>query len=631
MTAIIKNYFRLRNAKDFIEHFTNFGSVQTLLKSSTTTNNSTTVTCDDTSDLLIGAEVSGSNIPVSGTPFPVKIVSIDSPTQFTLNRQATGSGVSTLQITQLTRNHYVFIGKPTSWGTQSQELSPPAPIDTKSNDQRIWEEMLSLKKVDESSASLVIPRSNWDETGKTVYAIYDDSDPDLYIQPTSARSTQFTPNFAGNFYVVNDQFDIFICLNNNRNSLSTVKPLRPNPVTNLVSGADGYVWKFVGAVKSSDQPRFVTDSWIPVKTIVGTPDVGTADYPQWQVQQAAVPGQILSINIDQTGSGYVHTYTGGFTASSISNTGGVGVATLTTPRNNTSGIYEGGQIHITSGADNGSIYTIANYTSSGVITLTTPWSTTGGTIKVTSSDTCQILPALTVTTNSTTPVKIKPIVTSGNITGASVIGAGQNATYTNIVVQSTLGGSGAQIRAILSDENGLGKDIEKDLGANYVMLNARLTFNEGTGDFPINNDYRQIGIIRNVKNYDGTMASASTLIATKKLNLENVLNPPTSFDAIFQVGSNSAIQGIVLDYIPSTGGEGALTYIQNPSTGYGAFSPGQIQGTGTSSTFSATIKSNGVINEEVKKLSGEIIYIENRRAILRSQDQIEDIKTIIEF
>ena len=50
---------------------------------------------------------------------------------------------------------------------------------------------------------------------------------------------------------------------------------------------------------------------------------------------------------------------------------------------------------------------------------------------------------------------------------------------------------------------------------------------------------------------------------------------------------------------------------------------------GADSLCEATISS--VVDEEVKKYEGDILYLENRRAILRSEDQVEDIKVIIEF
>ena len=39
----------------------------------------------------------------------------------------------------------------------------------------------------------------------------------------------------------------------------------------------------------------------------------------------------------------------------------------------------------------------------------------------------------------------------------------------------------------------------------------------------------------------------------------------------------------------------------------------------------------GYANPEIKKNSGSIIYVENRKAVNRSTDQTEDIKLVVEF
>lgn len=527
------------------------------------------------------------------------------------------------------RNHYLFIGKPTVWGAGAvnEELSPPLPADTYEEENRIWDEMLGLKKIDEQSVSLVIPRSDWDVNGQTVYAIYDDKDTNLYSQPTPTRSNELAPNIAGNFYVMTDTFDIFVCLENGLNSVSTEKPVRQNPATSLIdySAIDGYVWKYIGSVTASDATRFATDAWIPVQVLES--DDGSF---QWDVQQAAVGGEVVSVVIDSVGSGYTNTYSGGFVAGTLDNSTGVGVAQLSGSPSATNDYYAGGQIHIISGPDAGSIYTIDSYNgTTGTVTLMEEFVEDTGVIVADQTSVIQILPQLNITTNGTA-VNLRPVLDNGEFSRVLLIDAGQDATYIKIDVVNSLGGTGAIIRAVLSDVDGLGADIEKDLGATYVMLNSKLEYDEGQGDFPQNNDYRQLGIIRDAKNPDGSLATATTLIATKKLNLTNVSGDALTYDEIVEV--TSAVRGVALQYIESTvtPGTGVLTYIQNPSTGYGTFTAGAtITGTNSQNPFTATI--NTIEDEEIKKLDGVILYIENRRAVLRSEDQIEDIKAIIQF
>tara|TARA_A100001234_G_C12344458_1_gene267289 strand:- start:154 stop:552 length:399 start_codon:yes stop_codon:yes gene_type:complete len=51
---------------------------------------------------------------------------------------------------------------------------------------------------------------------------------------------------------------------------------------------------------------------------------------------------------------------------------------------------------------------------------------------------------------------------------------------------------------------------------------------------------------------------------------------------------------------------------------------------GTGSFFGIAFTA-GYANPEIKKNSGSIIYVENRKAVNRSTDQTEDIKLVVEF
>jgi hypothetical protein len=75
---------------------------------------------------------------------------------------------------------------------------------------------------------------------------------------------------------------------------------------------------------------------------------------------------------------------------------------------------------------------------------------------------------------------------------------------------------------------------------------------------------------------------------------------------------------------------GYVHYIQNDKTGYTAFGNSLVV-TGQTSTTALTTESTAVINPEVDRASGEILFYENRAAISRTTTQIEDIKLILEF
>ena len=76
----------------------------------------------------------------------------------------------------------------------------------------------------------------------------------------------------------------------------------------------------------------------------------------------------------------------------------------------------------------------------------------------------------------------------------------------------------------MSPKGGHGADPINELAGFFVMTNIKLDGAEGSGDFPIDNDYRQIGLIRNPFNHGTTtISTGNTLNANKSLALSSSL------------------------------------------------------------------------------------------------------------
>ena len=178
------------------------------------------------------------------------------------------------------------------------------------------------------------------------------------------------------------------------------------------------------------------------------------------------------------------------------------------------------------------------------------------------------------------------------------------------------------------------------------MTNIRLTYDEGSGDFPVDNDFRRIGIIQDPYSYGTTnFAADSTLRGTYAMKINGASAAYVPDEVISQdVGSGWYAYGTVVSWDATNG---ILKYYQSPDL---HTSGGKVYGftggnnvVGATSTASGAIDSsqNGVLaditfasgqaNPEIEPNSGEIVYIENRRQITRAADQIEDIKLVIEF
>ena len=247
----------------------------------------------------------------------------------------------------------------------------------------------------------------------------------------------------------------------------------------------------------------------------------------------------------------------------------------------------------------------------------------------------------------------------GAISSVEMQAAGTGYTYGNVRlvngnVYSDVGLSNAvtiaanatgAVEVIMSPEGGHGADLAAEFFAKRVMTNIRLTYAEGSGDFPVDNDFRRIGIIQDPFNFGTTtVASASTLRGTAAVKLTGS-GDYTIDEEITQTVSGGTAKGRVVSWDSTNG---ILKYFQSPDlhTHNGkvlAFDHATNNVTGATSSTARPIDANqdtaladisftdGKANPEIAPNSGDIVYIENRRQITRAADQIEDIKLVIEF
>ena len=255
---------------------------------------------------------------------------------------------------------------------------------------------------------------------------------------------------------------------------------------------------------------------------------------------------------------------------------------------------------------------------------------------------------------------------SGTITSASIQARGSGYTYANVLLGNgnlfsdsglnTAVATGASavgaIEIILPPEGGHGSDHETELNGKRVMTNIRLTYSEGSGDFPVDNDFRRIGIVADPYNWGTTtFATADTLSGLKAVKItgatadfsvdEKITQTVTGgtaygTDASWTLGTGSTTAG-VLKYIPTNDAhtdQGVVRAFEsngsNAITGESSAASGNVD-TGYGSALLGVTFASGLAAPEIENNSGDVIYVENRRLITRAPDQIEDIKLVIEF
>ena len=457
---------------------------------------------------------------------------------------------------------YVFIGRSHPWPT---DTSPPTPVNGTSETVDAWSDMTALKKVGSADVSHGLTRYDW-----TSGVTYDEYAHDISATNTSSGSSA-TSLFASKFYVMTDEYHVYKCLRTGRATggatvASTVKPVGTS-ATALVSTNDtgatmyGYLWKYMYTVTASDTIKFVTNDFIPVKTLgvkneifpFGVSSPGDDGSSQWDVENNAVNGGVHHAIVTAKGSGYT----------------------------NGDGAYEGVPIV---GDGSGGVCTV--HVSGNQVTH------------------------ITVTAPGT-GYRNAQVIIATTTTGLSGIG----------------GGSGAVVKCIISPQIGHGADPVTELGGNHVIVNSRLEFGEGGGDFPTDNDFRRIGLVQDPFSTGTTVASAASMAAYHQMTLSDASDFSVD-DIIRSAGADAAgvansrivsKTGNVVSHIPIADSAGGFT---NFAATNNVFLGNQNKG---------TVSSVNAAFPEVVKHSGQILYVENRGAVTRAADQIEDIKLIIEM
>jgi len=472
-------------------------------------------------------------------------------------------------ITQSSSVAYSFIGRGHSW---SDDSSPPTPVDSPNDEYDAYRNMVALKKISTSDVSHAIVRRDW--TSGTTYDEYRHN----YTSSNTSHNSK-TTLWDSLFYVVTDDYNVYKCLNNDNNTASTVKPDHTTLATPTES--DGYQWKFMYSISASDVIKFVTNDFIPVKTlgaklaVAGGVDTGSQDgrlgdaatddgSAQWDVENGAVDGALDRVRVVAGGSGYTASQTN--TNITIRGDGTGGVATVVT---NGSGVVS--SVSITTA---GSGYTTA-------------------------------------------------FIANEDIPGFN--DANQPADGTN---------DSANIEFIIPPKNGHGADPVEELGGNYIILNSRLEYSEGSGDFPTDNDFRQIGVVVNPTDNGGnTLCSATTRTAYKKMTFQSSGFSAPAVDTIIRNASTEVVGTAVGIVVSVDSTNRVISYLPYPneSNNYVAFANGNTIYSSTSTNHGTLNSSSAITAEEVQRYSGDIIYLENRQAVSRASDQIEDIKLIVEM
>lgn len=475
---------------------------------------------------------------------------------------------------------YIFIGRSQTWNSEryaglgfNDIDTIPAPTDSFDELSEIYDDMIAMKRITRSDVNQVIRKRTWKTN--TRYDMYKHN-----YSTGNQSATGANKLYDSQFYVMNSDFNVYKCIYNgetpsNPNGvISTVEPTGTS--TSIFTTSDTYRWKYMYTLGINDFVKFVSSDFMPVKTDAN-------------VVSAAVSGAIDQAVVRNTGTGLTP---GTYFSPIIGDYSTLGVVTFTV--SNTAPIAQQIDPSTVSLAVVGEGYTF------GTINLTECYTT---------------LAAAQARTGTTTDL--------------------------------SLGSAG--IDAIISPPDGHGSNVVRELGAFRVMINKAVEFLDGAGDVPTDMQFRRFGLISDPQTPSNSDLTFNTAAVCKAIKFEASASVNyTIGEVITQATTGAKGKVIHWDSVNKI-----LRYFQNEYTavdqsgnnqyklvefsGANAITgsqsgtsliPDTVNGTGTVAgrDFNA-----GYSGSEVKKFSGSILYIENRKTIIRSDDQIEDIKLVIEF
>ncbi len=494
------------------------------------------------------------------------------------------SGISTSD-----NSYYVFIGLPNATDVASDwNTNTPSPIDNFDNHDNIYDTLISAKKINSTDVLRVIKKITW-ETG-TIYEMYRQD----YSINNLSKQTSSTSLYGSNFYVMNKDYRVYECIfngaapaNSGKGIISLQEPVHTDLQPRLES--DGYIWKYLYTIKPSDIIKFDSADYIPV------PDDWATNTDVADVRNAAVDGKIECVVVENTASA-AYQFNGTKNNVPIKGDGQDGLASVT--------------------------------------------------------------------------------FINGKPDSVQVTNGGTGYSFGTLDLDSVVTGTGASFSVIVPPPGGHGADIYRELGANKVLIYSRIENADVTNpDFPTGNQFARIGIVENPQifgtNNQLTAASASGVYGLRLAGVAATsMSVAVDGDVTQTIGIGSTAIGKIIGYDSvtktlqywqdrslaldtSTGSKPTYGYRLNKFTSSpGAGGNTNVTVTTTTGTttlpidtgftgVSTTVNSRtyyfgqsyttGLANPEIKKYSGNIIYIDNRPEVTRATNQREDIKIILEF
>ena len=396
-------------------------------------------------------------------------------------------------------SNYVFIGQ--AGVTWTDETTAPTYVDNTESFNNVYNRMIGAKRISSADAYTMIPKNSW--VSGTTFSMYTDDD-------EMGGITFFTTNVENNVYKC-----VFNGLTGGNTSGALETSDSPRGTSeNIITTGDGYKWKFMFKVPEN-WSKFITDDHIPVKNFKLEDGISQkfSDERQLQyhVQYNAVNGSIDYIDLTSAGSSYPSSVNAVFDNSNVDNpktllsgatlgAGTTGTATLgRTQESSTDDFYNTYSLNIVSGTGVGQNKRIQDYDGETKVCTVSNWTTVPDTTSI-----YEIMPEITIDGDGVC-AEARATATGVSLDGVEVLNSGSGYTRAYVTVKTSNGGGTATFEPMISPQGGHGSDPILQIPPTRLMILATLDREDSgittgrleTGSFPLVNDFRQYGIIRN--------------------------------------------------------------------------------------------------------------------------------------
>jgi len=496
-------------------------------------------------------------------------------------------------VTDSNNSYYVFVGlsNPTTSGfgrATDFNTDTPSPTDNVNYMNFVGDNMSFGKKVTSDNVRRLVRKISWSRGTK--YEMYRHD----YSLTNRSPITGSTRLYDANYYVMNTDFKVYICIDNGSSGISTTgnASLDEPTFTDLEpskagTSGDGYLWKYLFTVSPSDIIKFDSTDFISVSNswssstdsqIAAVRDNGDSDVNN---------NQIKKVYIDNQGVGYANG-TGQEVNILGDGTGGKVVVDVVNGKVTNAVVSAGGKGYTYGMVDLGAIGNTSASTKASLIPIIPPSKGHGSDIyKELGSDRVLVFARFDTSTTNDFPVN----------TSFSQIGILKNPTSigsTSTFTDPTFSSVGA------------------------------LKFTTTTGTPTIGNSVTQVVTGGTAKGFVAAY-DVDTKVLKFVQDRSNVLNQ-TSFDTTDYVGVSTFAK--VHAFESNTNQVNSSGFTGSIDTGFTGVSTNP---TGTKLISLDTQFTQGVSNPEINKKSGDIVYLDNRPLITRNARQKEDVKIILEF